>query len=201
MTKTQQLRSDVQALQDKVRVQLLEAANSCSEAILDVLPGAGEAFTPQIYATIRWEMLKAGFSHSEIAGITSKLKCRPQPVKTPEEWIHVVTVDYLAPIAEDTDTFDLYIYQGTYQDRLAGKILNAHEKLCFLTAKRINEFLETRDLEKRPQIIKRFAVEWGMTEEMVWRVATGGTRVPASLLDKVNRSLRRIDSFIEDHNG
>lgn len=204
MTKTNQLRSEIQLLQDQVRLQLVEAAKACAENVLPLLPGPGESLTTQQFAKIRWEMLCAGFTHNEISGIMSKIKAaaaNQESLKSENDWVSLVATRYLEPLDENTDAFDLYMYQGSYKDRLEGKLLNQHEKLVFLTGKRINEILLGKSPEKQSAHIKRIATDTGVTEELVWRMATGGTRVPSSILDKTNRVLRRMLAFAEEANG
>ena len=201
MTKRSETIQKVQTLQDQVRLQLVEAANKAWDHTQPLLPGVGEQFTPITFAKLRWEMLKSGFSHSEIAVVTNKLKARLDagtPVQSLTEWIRTIAVDALLPISDETSQFALYILEGGYKDRLAGKILNAHEKICYLTAKRIQELVEDESDDVRNAAFERIATECGINEEMIWRVATGGTRIPGSLLDKINRVLRRIDSVVTD---
>lgn len=197
MTKSSTLRKDVNDLQSQVRLQLSKAIDSCAEAVLPLLPNNGEDFTSQQYAQMRWEMLKAGFSHSEISGISSKIKAAclrgERPVDVSDLKI-IVCTKYLEPIAEFTSVIMLILKKSDYSRRLAGNILNAHEKLVFLIGKQIDELADGQEPEVRAMIIKTIAEKSQCAEELIWRVATGGLRVPRVVLEKVNKVVRTLNA-------
>lgn len=196
------MRQEAQQLQDKVRVQLLEAANKCSESIAAAMPTDGTEISALVYAKIRWEMLKAGFKHAEVLGIISKLKAwqanHPGEKLSAYDFIQTVTVKYLEPIGEDTSAFDLYIYHGEYQDRIAGKILNAHERMVFLIGKQIDMLLAGKDPDQQARMVKRLAAKTDCSDELIWRIATGGLRVPRTVLEKVNKVVRELNANLAE---
>ena len=190
------MRKEVQDLQDKVRLELVIAAEKCFDEVMSYLPGEGEPLGAQAYARIRWAMLKAGFSHDEIVGVISKLKAadaNKKQIKTILEWAKMVGVTYLEPINDQTSSTSLLLKKAAYARRLSGVVLDPHERLVFLTGKRLREIMDSLPEAEQGELISGMSKDLGIIEELLWRVATGGHKVAGVHLEKINRWIRQFN--------
>jgi len=201
MSTTHELRSEVQTLHQKVREVLLLASEKAAPGVLPLLPkNETDRISAVQAAGIRWELLQAGFTYDEVSGILSKLNANnenklPFPQTTPE-WTHFVEEKYLGFITPETHRFTLVLKQRAYSRRLVDVPYNAHERAVISIAKRLQALLSTA-AEQKEAIVLDLAKSTGVQPEMIWRVATGGTRVTGGILMKLDHHLRALENELD----
>jgi len=196
MSTSQEIRIEVQTLREQYREVLLQASQKAAEGVLKYLPPPGERLNAIQAANVRWEMLQGGFSHREIHAILSKFNAIAENKgvypTTPQEWDTFIDEKYLGLVGPETSRFTLTLLQMAWSGRLNNPVLNAHERAVFSIGKRINTILAANPADK-DQIVGVVAKECGVQPEMVYRVATGGTRVTGQILMKMDRVVRRLE--------
>jgi hypothetical protein len=195
------LRTEVQVLREQVREKLLVAAQKASEGVLQLFPKTeNEKLGAVQAANIRWEMLKAGFAHEEIFSILSKLTALSENKKAfpanEAEWTHFVEEKYLGYITPATHRFSLALLQRRYTRRLTAPLLNSHERAVYSIGTRIRSIMERVPAQVN-DIVNDLAKSVGVQPEIIWRVATGGTRVTGSILTKLDHHVRAMENDLE----
>lgn len=206
MSTTQEIRAEVQALREQVREKLLTAAEKSYEGVSKFFPKQdGDKLGAIGSANVRWEMLKAGFTHEENTAIQSKLTALtenklPWPASK-EEWVKFVDEKYLGSVTNETHRYTLGLKLRAYKRRMYEPLLNAHEKASFSIGKRIRAIHEQAP-DQIDATIKDIAMSTGVQPEMVWRVATGGTKVTGGILKKMDSVVRAIEKdFLDAEDG
>jgi hypothetical protein len=200
MSTTQEIRAEAQVLREQYREVLLTAAQKAASGILEQLPVEGERITAIRAANIRWAMLLAGFTHRENQELMSKLNAIAENkgvYPTTEE--EVVTLIETACIGsdfhEDTKRATMYLLKEKWGWRLSHPLLNAHERMVFSIGKRLQAILQ-ENAENKDALVATIATATGVQEVMVYRVATGGTKVPGVILQKMDRAIRRVEETL-----
>lgn len=197
MSTTQDIRAEAQVLREQYREVLLTAAQRAAEGVLQQLPAEGERITAVRAANIRWAMLLGGFTHREHQEVMSRLNAIAEnkgvyPTST-EEVVALIEASCVgSDFHEGTKRVTLYILKEKWGHRLSHPLLNAHERVVFSIGKRIQTILESNP-EDRGSLVASIATATGVQEVMVYRVATGGTKVPSVILQKMDRAVRRIE--------
>lgn len=203
MSTNQELRIEVQGLRSQIREKLLTAAEKSFDKLLPHFPKEpGEKLGAISAANIRWEMIQAGFTYEEVQAIFSKMNALTEN-KTPfpatvAEWTYFIEDKYLGYITPTTHRFTLGLLQRRYSRRLTGPLLNAHERTVVSIGKRIRAIHEKIPVAQVEQVMADIAASAGVQAEMVWRVATGGTRVTGAILGKMDHCIRQMESDLED---
>lgn len=202
MSTTAEIRSEVQTLHTQIREKLLAAAEKAYEGVSKYFPKEpGEKLGAIGSANVRWELLKAGFTHEENTSIQSKFSALienklPLPA-TKEEWVQFVDQSYFGSIHDLTHRYTLGLKLRAYRRRMFEPLLNAHERASFSIGKRIRAIHEQMPLQIE-EVNKDIAKSVGVQPEMVWRVATGGTKVTGQILSKMDSVIRQIEMDLQE---
>lgn len=190
-------------LYPKIEEIYLKTSSKVAENVLKHMPAAGEKLTASQYASIRWELLNGGFDYWDVRKIMSKLSAisenlMPYPVNESEfvAFIHEKVLGTFDVNQNYTRT-TLWLLSEEWTNRVKGPQLNAHEKCVIGIARRVNRLLAGTDEIEREKLITRIANDAKIQAEMVYRVATGGTKIPSKLLMVLDKAVRRIEISLE----
>lgn len=197
MSTTQEIRAEAQVLREQFREAILLAAQKASEGILKQLPAEGERITAVRAANIRWAMLSAGFTHREHQEVMARLNAVAEnkgvyPTTTEEVERLIENACIGQEFNEGTKRITLFLLKEKWGWRLSHPLLNAHERMVYSIGKRLQTVFEQNPDEKNDLVLS-IATACGVQDQMVYRVATGGTKVPGAILQKMDRAVRRIE--------
>lgn len=188
----------------KVRALLIDATEASLEAIKTAKPSEPKEFAAAEWANLRWGLLLGGFTHNEVSKLTKALNEAAKDAIYPssdDEIYQFVEKVLLLPPGTNTNRYDTLLWQyESWNARVTKPALNEHETLVVALGKKLNGYVENDTPEDKEFKLQQIAIKLGVTTELLWRIMTGGRKVPGPVLDTLHKFLRNLETEMEaDH--
>ena len=207
MTLINQVYESVKEKRARILSLVTSAASESYPNVAPILPKKkGEPWSAVQSAKLRWAMLGAGFTHKEIGDVSRRLwLCTKEgedyaaihPPADQTSWVDFVQEATVGPLRGTYKLLTLRVLDMRFAHRLAAPILNDHEKTVFNLAKRMHGLLSDNKEENRA-LIEALAQAVDVQPQLIYRVMTGGAKVPKLILSRI---LRAVSQFEKDVNS